>query len=267
MRHPCISAALAALLATSASAALAASDALPDGVQAACAKDWSKVDANGDGEVTVKEAKAATEHNFGVLDTDGDGSVSLPEWRSCGHVVMLQSLGSDAAGGDNGSGEPAGSATSDEQASGQPAGSTGADVPNADVALGARGNGAANVPGNYLPWSEGIRFEDVDTDKSGDISREEAAAAAEKRYETSGGSGDMESAARASGAAFTQVDADGNGSISPKEFRARDSAGIDAGFAHIDADDNGKISRSEWLKARAIAARIGPVSVWRYYMG
>jgi EF hand len=121
-----------------------------------------------------------------------------------------------------------------------------------------------NQEGPPRPWTTDEQFEQADKDKSGDVSREEAAQMAQENYSKSGSQAAHEQQARASGVRFGAIDSNGDGSISQDEWSNRAQADIDAFFARLDQDSNDKLSKQEYQQARMQQAA-EPVTVWYYY--
>jgi hypothetical protein len=83
-------------------------------IPAECGKQWTIVDRDNDGQVTVEEGKAFAEVEFGRLDANQDGKISQEEFDQCNDL----SLSARIVGEANGSGD--GSGTEPETFNGQP---------------------------------------------------------------------------------------------------------------------------------------------------
>lgn len=97
--------------------------------------------------------------------------------------------------------------------------------------------------------TEQDQFAAMDTDKSGEVSAQEAAEVSKQRY--SGGKGNQAvQQGMMSGASFASIDSDGNGSISQNEWSNRQNASLEKRFTALDKDGNGQVSKSEFSDFR-----------------
>jgi len=215
-----------------------------------CSNAFKAVDANDDGKVSNQEANAAVSNEFDAIDSDGNGTISQSEWQSCGTQIhtMMDTKRSNMQASDH---APAKDGTSGSQG----VATTGQSASTATL----------NEEGPPRPWTTDEQFSQADTDKSGDVSRDEAAQAAEKNYSKSGSQEARAQQGRASGARFAMIDSDGNGAISQQEWNNRDQADIESFFARLDEDNNDKLSKSEYQQVRMGQGQEEPVSVWYYY--
>lgn len=240
-----------------------------------CDRNFSAVDANGDGKVTNQEASAAIDDEFSRLDLDNSGSISKSEWQNCGwHTMMntqrknMQASDHAPMQGDAQQDDPQASAqqqsgtqqqeTSQQQSAAQPGSQSGGQSMN-------QGSNQASP----RPWTTDEQFSQADTNKDGSVDRQEAAEANERIYGRTISGSDKEQMARQSGARFATIDSNGDGSISQEEWQNRSQADIEAMYARMDRDDDGELSRSEYQRARQPqqqqeASR--PVTIWYYYV-
>lgn len=155
-----------------------------------------KLDANGDGQVTLAEARSAGEAHFKELDTNKDGALTLEEVKS-GHQKMARAHGEERFA---------------------------AKDANKD---GRLSKAEAQMPDKW--------FSKLDTNNDGFVTKEEWNAAkarkgekrgqfADKMFQKMDANGDgkvTRAEARAAGdAMFRRVDADGNGVITKEEMQA-----------------------------------------------
>ena len=57
-----------------------------------CERTFAKVDANGDGIISTKEASNASGKEFDRLDTDKSGAISKDEWQKCGDMASINQM-------------------------------------------------------------------------------------------------------------------------------------------------------------------------------
>jgi len=194
--------------------------------------------------------------NFTAVDSNGDGIVSTAEATSASSSEFDR-LDTDKSG----------SISQSEWSS------------CSDMAMSksANDNAAASTSGSdgSQPMSTDDQFSEADADQSGDVSRDEAATAAQSAYtgSTTGNqdqatTGDNEQAARNFGARFAMIDSDGDGTVSREEWNNRDNVTIDTAFKRLDSDGNGEVSKSEYQEARNVDSGSGrqPVTIWYYYI-
>jgi hypothetical protein len=206
-------------------------NAATSGADADCGGAFTKVDTNGDGIISSSEASSAATKEFACIDSDSSGVVSKAEWQNCGLAARLREKNDYSA-----TKNPSGIAPEGMQ-----------------MAI------------DVQPWEADEDFTKADADKSGDVSRDEAAKAAESEYSTLGSKMAKEDFARAYGERFAQLDANGDGSLSKDEFNKRDSVRIEASFGHLDGNDNGEFSKSEWQVAHNVNQPSGEPMTIRYY--
>lgn len=263
------------LLSTAAVALAMATTGMPAAAQqqADCSNTFKAVDANNDGKVSKQEANAAVTNEFNTIDSDGDGSISQSEWQNCGTQIhtMMDTKRSNMQASDH---APMQNQQSDQQAGQQQTGQQQAKKGQQGQQSGSQGTATTGQSastatlkeeGPPRPWTTDEQFSQADTDKSGDVSREEAAKATEKNYSKSGSQEARAQQARASGARFAMIDSNGDGSISQQEWKNRDQADVEAFFARLDEDNNDKLSKSEYQQVRLGQGQDEPVSVWYYY--
>ncbi len=56
---------------------------------APCGKQWTVADTNNDLALSPEEAEASREMDFSRLDQDGDGEISQEEWAACNDMSMV----------------------------------------------------------------------------------------------------------------------------------------------------------------------------------
>ncbi len=256
----------------------------------ACDTNYKAVDTDGDGTVTRQEAQKAAEYEFGRLDRDGNGEISRTEWKNCSGVVFLKQAFKNGDG-DRSTGTQASADTEagGTQGSQSNSGDQTAMNDSASGSTSTSSSKAGTLPtiGEYTEKS----FGDADTDKSGDVDRDEAAAWAQKSFhdredlskqalrdqksgdtksgDTTGAdhSGNMqasvsgtgngagasgeEQAARIGGNVFASMDTDHNGRVSREEWTKQDGQHDFNRFSAMDKDHNGILSENEWSSAMA----------------
>ena len=239
----------------------------------ACAQNWTIVDSNKSGTISEAEANAATEADFTRIDVNGDGSVSVTEWKDCGDPTAYPgNAGADPVP----AGNPAETTAEDPQ--GPKTQATGQVSPASEQAAAdltvqppeTENSAVAELTGRTgLPWNEDDFPSALDADKSGDISAEEAAQA---ERSAAGQAEPDEAAVRRLGGTFARVDANGDGKLSTEEWSNRNSQTFNGLFGRIDADGNDEISRDEWRLYRTEgytrAATTGggqEPTIWQYY--
>ena len=206
----------------------------PQGEQ--CNQNWTTVDSDKSGTVSEDEAKAVADAAFARIDVDRNGTVSVTEWKDCGDPESYP-----------------GNAGADKVPASANTGSAAASATRTDTAESA-------------PWTADD-FGSFDTDKSGDLSADEAAEASH----SGGARQDDEDAARRFGAMFSRVDENGDGKMSAEEWSNRNQQTFNDLFARVDIDSNGEISRDEWKQyrdggyTRAAGGEGQEPTIWRYY--
>ena len=159
---------------------------------------FARLDANGDGKVTLEEFSTAMAKRFGTTgsadrpdaatvfqktDADKDGSITLDEFKSA-----FKAMRPPSAGGPQGAGGPPPS--------------------------GGKGDAAASAETQKV-------FDEMDTNKDGKVSLEELTAALKKRAEENRQPTDGTSASESASETktlFAAVDSDGDGSITQQEL-------------------------------------------------
>jgi Ca2+-binding EF-hand superfamily protein len=259
-----------------------------------CATSWTTVDADESGTISGEEASAATDAEFSRIDVNGDGTISVAEWKHCGDRAAYPGVPrglQSAATGSDAVNENRMAASSDQVATDASPGVEGmttspaSDQAKADLEIevdeaGGTTEESGQAPGaaafgeaeGVPPWSQ-AEFDAADADQSGDISEQEAAEADASRLHQAGGSAEVQ--ARLGSAGFARLDSDGNGKITEDEFASRNQADVDAmadaRFGKLDADGNGEVSRDEWTQHRgerfsqAQQSAGEEPTVWIYY--
>jgi Ca2+-binding EF-hand superfamily protein len=108
-------------------------------------------------------------------------------------------------------------------------------------------------PGGMSERAENRLFERLDTDKNGEISRDEVAAARQKREQRlaemdTDKNGDVSREERR--AYFAKADTDGDGGLGLDEYKAQAAERASARFARLDRNGDGKLSVEELTSQR-----------------
>ncbi len=227
-----------------------------------CNQDLAVVDTNDDGSISTDEAVTASLKEFDRIDVDNSGTLSKSEWEHCNEQALLNSEMTTAtvntgAGTDNGMKKNDSAMNNDK----------GADK-TSDMAKSKAENTAPFAGKN--PFETDEDFSAADSDKDNQLTRDEAAKAAESAYNAGSNEGkNREDFARSYGARFAMIDKNGDGTVSQEEWQGRDSATIQSAFAKLDEDNNGELSKSEYQEARKAQSSDTdgkPVSVWYYFV-
>ena len=213
-----------------------------------CSAQWVAVDENSDGKISESEAQKATEAQFSQIDRDGDGMISVKNWKDCtvpsaipGGFQSAEGTGTDRTPpGALTEGETAGAQATEEGTSeqAQANGETGQQATESTRALQAP-SGGAETPAD---WGD-EQFGEMDTDYSGYITSEEAGEWTQNRVT---GTVDEEETLGRYGAMFSMMDEDADGRITQQEWDAREQMDVQSRFGRIDQDGDDQISQSEW---------------------
>jgi len=216
----------------------------------ACTQNWTTVDSDKNGAISRSEAKAVADSEFSRIDVDGNGTVSVTEWKDCGDPGSFPGNARDPRAADS-------PADADDTGNAEQA-----DLDNTMQHNAIVGQGPDAVP----PWNADD-FSSFDTDRSGDLSADEAAEASRAGAGQAG-----EAVARWAGGMFARVDANADGKLSQEEWSNRNRQTFNDLFGRVDADGNGEITRSEWTNYReggysraSTSAQGGEPTIWQYY--
>jgi Ca2+-binding EF-hand superfamily protein len=197
---------------------------------------FTNIDTDNNGKVSQSEANAWSKAEFTRLDQDRNDGISPTEWEQCENLPGDMSAASSS---------PPASTTESSS------GATGA------------------TPSEMAPFDQ-EDFSSYDTDKSGDLSADEAAKASESGKQARGA--DQEATARQLALRFSAADLNGDGKLSKEEWTARKVVNPKVRFDRIDADRNGSISTEEWTKFRNARlesaqqqSQAGEPGLWIFY--
>jgi Ca2+-binding EF-hand superfamily protein len=210
----------------------------------ACSQSWVKVDADENGTISKAEAEKAADTEFSRIDVNGDGSVSVTEWKDCGDRTAypgvpdaLDDFPSQASASESGEGMTESPASDQAQADLE------ADVPET----------TGSISKDATSWRHD--FDAADTDQSGYLTPDEAAKS-EQRMHLDAASASDEADLRAGSDVFATLDSDGDGKLSTQEWSSGSKAevgqnrGVEARYDTMDADGDGDVSRSEFKNYR-----------------
>jgi Ca2+-binding EF-hand superfamily protein len=193
-----------------------------------------RADSDGDGEITLAEAKAHGGERFARMDANGDGAIDKADREARGEQRFARA---DA----NGDGE----LTPEEMT----------------AAREARQAKRAAMRGERQAQRQAMMFERLDTDGSGSLSQAEMQAGkamrGEARGERRGPRGEGRSARRGgrdgAGAMrmLRRADTDNDAAVSRDEFDAM----IEARFARLDTDGSGTITAAEREAAKSMRGK------------